>query len=496
MDKQAILQELHIGSRVAEDEKDYLDKYFIETNEYKKILKDDVDVIYGAKGTGKSALYLNILKNKDSLLNDGIIIIQAETIQGTSAFNSVVEDPPTSENTFRNIWKLYFLVLLYENFASRFILNKDRNHIRRVLHDSKLLSKNRTLLEFFTDAYRYIKNNPFYSMETGIMMDPNNGTPIGFTGKIIFSDTGMEQNKNGCINIDNLFEIINNLLIKKRKRVWLMLDRLDSVFEGKDVLEENAIRGLFKAYLDMRKYQNIREKIFLRTDIWDKITKKGFREASHIIRTINIAWTEQSILNLIIKRFIENEIVIKEFGLNKNDVISDYKNQEILYYRLFPGQVEKGEKRPATMKWILTRTSDANGIIAPREIIHLISVIIDQQISNFKMGKDGTEADNLFDRSLFKSALEIVSKTKIEQTVFAEYNDMKDYIQKFIGQRATNSMESISRLLGKDKDSTLVIISRLQEIGFLAKKESNNNILYDIPFLYRPYLKSIQGTSE
>jgi len=496
VDKLTILQELSIGSRVAEDERDNLDKYFIETNEYKRILKDEIDIIYGAKGTGKSALYLSILKRKKELNNNGIIVIQAENIQGTSAFNSVVEDPPTSENEFRNIWKLYFLVLLYENFVSCLTFNRSRNQIRQILQDSKLLMKNKSLIESFADVYRYIKNNPFHSMEAGINVDPNTGNPIGFTGKITFSDTGMDVNKEGYFNIDTLLKLVDNLLSRKKKCAWLMLDRLDSVFEKNDILEENAIRGLFKVYLDMRKYQNIREKIFLRTDIWDKITKKGFREASHIIRTINIAWTEQSILNLIIKRFVENEIIVKEFVLNKDKVVLDYQNQEILFYRIFPNQVEYGKKKPVAMKWILTRTSDANGIIAPREIIHLITEVIDLQISNFKMGKDGTENDNLFDRSLFKSALEKVSKTKIEQTLFAEYSDMKEYIKKFAEQRATNSIDSISKLLGKDKKYVVEIVNRLQEIGFLSKRKVDDRLLYDIPFLYRPYLKSVQGTSE
>ena len=496
MDKQSVLQKIKIGSRVAEDEKDLLAKYFIETNEYKRLLEDDVDIVYGAKGTGKSALYLNIIKNKKDLLNNGIIVIQAENAQGASAFKSVVEDPPTSESTFRNIWKLYFLVLLYENFVSHYFLNKHRNYIRQILYDSKLLTKNRTLVEFFSDAYRYIKNNTLSSIEAGIKVDPNTGVPSGITGKITFSDTNADRLINDSVNIDTLFELIDNLLSKKKKRAWIILDRLDSVFEENDVLEDNAIRGLFKTYLDMRRYKNIREKIFLRTDIWNKITKKGFREASHITRGSTITWTEQSILNLIIKRFIENEIIVDEYKLNKVEVVSDYKNQEKLFNRIFPEQVERGEKKPITMKWIIARTIDANGIIAPREIIHLIIELIDLQISNLKMGKDGTENENLFDRSLFKLAIERVSKVKIEQTLFAEYSDMKEYIQKFSEQRATNSVMSVSRILGKDENYSLEIINRLQEIGFLAKKEINNKTFYDIPFLFRPYLRSIQGTSE
>jgi len=494
MNKLNILENINIGSRVAEEERDNLNKYFIETNEYKRTLKDEVDIIYGAKGTGKSALYLSILKNYKKLNDDeNIIVIQAESMQEASAFKSVVEDPPTSENTFRNIWKLYFLVLLYENFVSKYIFN--RNYIRQVLFDSKLLGKDRSLMEVFSDAYRYIKNNSINSVEAKMSLDTNTGIPNGISGKITFSDTVDGINK-GSVNIDKLFDSINNLLAKKKKRAWLMLDRLDSVFEGNDTLEENAIRGLFKAYLDMKKFSLIREKIFLRTDIWDKITKKGFREASHITRTANIEWTEQSIINLIVKRFTENEFITREYGIEKEKIISDYKNQENLFYKIFPEQVEKSEKKPVTIKWIITRTSDAKGIIAPREIIHLIIEMVALQVTYLKMGKDNTEAGNLFERSLFKLALDKVSTVKIEQTLFAEYPDMKEYIQKFIQQKATNSLESIIRIIGKSKDKSTEIIDRLIEIGFFTKTQTDGKAFYNIPFLYRPYLNSIQGKSE
>ena len=69
------------------------------------------------------------------------------------------------------------------------------------------------------------------------------------------------------------------------------------------------MRALFKAYLDVVSLPNVSLKIFLRTDIWRRLTAEGFREASHITREITISWDRKSILNLIVKRTLGNAAV-------------------------------------------------------------------------------------------------------------------------------------------------------------------------------------------
>src|SRR6266545_4069388 len=47
-------------------------------------------------------------------------------------------------------------------------------------------------------------------------------------------------------------------------------------------------------------------KIFLRTDIWERITEEGLREATHISRDIHIEWNKASLQNLIVRRLLNN----------------------------------------------------------------------------------------------------------------------------------------------------------------------------------------------
>jgi hypothetical protein len=55
-----------------------------------------------------------------------------------------------------------------------------------------------------------------------------------------------------------------------------LLDRLDVAFAENSDLESNALRALFGVYLDLGSLSNVSVKIFLRTDIWARITTADF----------------------------------------------------------------------------------------------------------------------------------------------------------------------------------------------------------------------------
>src|SRR5690348_10993596 len=110
MDKRQVLIETTFGRRVAEEEGDALASYFVETEQWRKIIAGDVDVIYGPKGSGKNALYSLLDKHLEKLpIERRTVVIPAENPRGTPALRDLVDDPPASEAAFRGLWKLYFL---------------------------------------------------------------------------------------------------------------------------------------------------------------------------------------------------------------------------------------------------------------------------------------------------------------------------------------------------------------------------------------------------
>src|SRR5712691_1223423 len=105
MDKRDVLVATTFGERIAEDEADALISYFVETDQWRKVISGQVDVVYGPKGSGKSALYSLLRKKRDELLARNIIPAAGENVRGIPVFQDLVADPPASEDQFRGLWK-------------------------------------------------------------------------------------------------------------------------------------------------------------------------------------------------------------------------------------------------------------------------------------------------------------------------------------------------------------------------------------------------------
>jgi hypothetical protein len=52
-----LLRNMSFGARVAEEETGELASYFVETDQWNRIFRGEIDVVRGEKGAGKSAIY-------------------------------------------------------------------------------------------------------------------------------------------------------------------------------------------------------------------------------------------------------------------------------------------------------------------------------------------------------------------------------------------------------------------------------------------------------
>jgi hypothetical protein len=112
MDTLHLLKEASFGARVAEDETSELASYFVETDQWTRIVRGEIDVIRGEKGAGKSAIYSLLMNKTDEFFDRNILLVPAEKPRGTPAFKDLVADPPATELEFVGMWKLYILALI------------------------------------------------------------------------------------------------------------------------------------------------------------------------------------------------------------------------------------------------------------------------------------------------------------------------------------------------------------------------------------------------
>jgi hypothetical protein len=492
-----LLKQMSFGVQVAEEEVNELASYFVETNQWEKIAKGDIDIIRGEKGSGKSAIYSLLMTKAGDFFDKRILLVAAENPRGATVFKDLVADPPTTEDEFIALWKIYALTIIAQQLREYDIRGSNVDRVYRTLEDARLLEKNFSLTGLLRSAHEYVRRIVrAEALEGGLTIDPATQMPSGITGRIVLREPSSDLKKTGIMTIDELFEFLNKALEENKLKVWVLLDRLDVAFVDNHSLEANALRALIRAYADVRHRDEIALKIFLREDIWKRITEKGLREGSHLIRYVILNWTQPALLNLIMRRLLNNSILQEEFGIDGSAVLKVAEQQEKLFYRLFPSQVEQGPQKAPTFKWLVTRCADGTGKTAPRELIHLLNCILEQEIKRLEQGAFPALGDQLFDRSVFKLALPTVSAARLNQFLYAEYANERPFVSKLEGQKAEQTLDSLSDLWSIDRDATLEKAKELVELGFFEQRGTKEQPTFWVPFLYRDALHLVQGRAE
>ena len=488
-----LLLEANFGHRIAEDEREELEQYFVETDQWRRLFAGDIDVVYGAKGSGKSALYSLLVQKTDALFDRGIILIPGENPSGAAAFSELVPDPPTSEPEFVGLWKTYFLTLLALILKDWDVQTDSAKAVYTALEDAGLLKRGASLQALLKSVRSYVQR--VRGFEGGIVLDPATGMPAAITGKILIGEPDEKQAAAGFQSVDHLLAETNAAFRELDLGAWIILDRLDVAFEQNEDLEKNALRALFKTYLDMGALDMIGIKIFLRSDIWDRITEEGFREASHITRSLIIEWNEQSLRNLVLRRILRNASIADFYGVDPDQVFSSADEQEKLMGKMLPDQIDAG-RNPKTFSWMIGRTTDGNKQPVPRELIHLITATQEAQVKRLEMGTEPPHDDELFDRASFKEALREVSLVRLRQTLYAEYSDLKPYIEKLEDEKAEQLPTTLAETWGVSVEDAVEVAEQLVRVGFFERIGNREDVSYWVPFLYRDALNLVQGQAK
>lgn len=491
-----LLKQLSFGSQVAEDEVASLQDYFVQTDQWNRISRGDVDIIRGDKGAGKSAIYLLLTKNKDAFFDRNILLVSGENPRGATVFKDLIADPPASEREFIILWKLYTLVLICHQSRDFGINSPPINGVYGALEEAGLLERQLNLAGLLRTAQSIARRLLHPKLEFGMEFDPNSGAPSGVIGRISLAEPNTELGRSGVTSLDGMFDKANQSLASSGFSIWVLLDRLDVAFAESHQMEANAIRALLRVYRDITAYDHISFKIFLREDIWSRVTSGGFREASHIIRFEVMSWTDPMLMNLAMRRILNNQPLCSELKIEKDEILGDFTKQEKVFNRIFPPQVEQGPQKATTFNWMIGRCADGTGTTAPREFIHLLNSIKDQEIRRLERGGLPPAGEQLFDRSVFKLALPIVSRTRLESYLYAEYNTEKQFIEKLAGQKTEHTPETLSMIWGLDRDAALSKANELVALGLFEARGTRTEPTFWVPFLYRDALNLVQGKAD
>lgn len=503
-----LLQNADFGSSAAENETGTIELYFVETYQWKKFENGRTDIVFGAKGSGKSSIYQVVKNNRDKLFDKNIIIITAENAKESKAFDLFAEFDKPNVDKARKVWKLYFLSLSVRSLIDYGIKDRRMEVVLDALSGLGLLDQDITLRKLLKRVYDYVSRlTRFKSLEPTLGIDSVTGLPNSISAKVVFHEPSDEEVSSGSIFVDNLLLICDNILIDKGISIWIMIDRLDSVFSEDTELESIFIRSLFDVYKDLLTANNIRLKIFLRTDIWKSISSGKFREASHIERTDTLSWPDRAITNLLAKRFLFNTDIVEIYNLNPPEILIDYKKQEMLIDRLLSSFPKPDHVVGNITSQLIYYLQDGFGFTSPRDIIQFLNFSKDAEIESLLRGESPDESNAIFTKKSIIEALEKVSKTKLDQTVYSEYPDIRPYFELLGNSGPSNfSLEELSAIWTTDRDITQNIALRMIHIGLLRYLDhkgrdvslsvKNDKYRYRIPVSYRLGLgKKVQNIS-
>jgi len=487
-----VLRLLNLGNSVAEEDKD-LDNYFVETETFRKLISDEGDVIAGDKGTGKTALYRILNRRYSSLpaLNK-VEVVTAFNPTGSSIFQRMAMDKVLTEGQYITVWKAYALSLagnwlleLYDESNYTPSMKKLDALLMRV--DLRVPDDRPTTI--FSKLFNLIRRYT-QPQAAGIEFTFNEaGFPESVMPKVEFSDNPQNSDSDGDKHIIRHTEslgLLNSALEEADLTMWLVLDRLDEAFQGYPDTEIPALRGLLRTYLDMKEFERLRLKMFVRNDLFRKITfgTEGFVNLTHI-RRIDVVWDDEDLLNLLVRRIKTNAEFVEILDL-------EGKTAKEIFYALFPDQVDAGTGRSKTWNWILARIRDGNNVKPPRNLIDLIKRAQEEQ--QRREGREGeardfTEESTLITSDAIKNALSRLSSVRVEDTLLAESGIYAQYIERFRDGKAEHDFESIMNVLDLPASETRSVVKVLVDIGFLEQLKET----YKVPMLYRDGLNIKQG---
>lgn len=477
------LSKMDVGSSVAEQDIN-LQRYFLETEPFRALVEDRCDIVAGDKGTGKTALFRSLQdrqRNYSELAR--VEIIPGFNPGGTPVFQRLQEIESLHEDSYIGVWKSYVLSL-----AGNYILDivdeveytTDMRRLDGLLAATGLRTSDDAPSTVFSQLANRLKRLLFPKSVGASVIVPENGVPI-WSVDFEFDKASDREDYLEVSRHDDALQLLDRIIGHWDISLWIAIDRLDEAFPSRPALERAALRGLFRTYLDMQDLKNIRLKLFVRRDLFSRVTEGGFVNLTHVnARRIDIEWDEQDLFQMLYERIHDQAAFVDEMGLKG-------LGAEETFARLFPDQVDPGGGKPKTWRWILTRIADGNGIAPPRNLIDLVTKSKEAQMRvEQRSPRRLDDSHPLILSDSLKRGLGALSALRVEDTLLAEAADLSPMIERFRNGKSEHNVASIAEAVG---DSNPEIVKRLRNIGFLESVGSN----YKIPMLYRSGLAVTQG---
>jgi hypothetical protein len=350
--RETFLERLNLGASAAENEMQELQNYYLETDEFRRVLRGEVRVVTGRKGSGKTALFVQVRNHLRSDRKKVVVDLKPEGFQLLKFREQVVNylAEGTKEHTITAFWE--YLLLL--EICNKILEVDVRAHMR---------------LNFLYEPYRALSDA--YENDEFVGEGDFSERMLRLMQRIA-QDFELAKG-----NSDNLRRLnsgeITQLLYKHnladlkarvieyltwKNGVWILFDNLDKGWPPNGVQPEDVlvlrclVDALNKLENDLRRRSiECHGTVFIRNDVFELLVAA----TSDRGKTPNVVldWTDPDMLREMLRR----RFLYTDNGLDPNGSFDDI-------WRMIAVTHIRGEE---TSQYIIDRS-----LMRPRAVIDLV----------------------------------------------------------------------------------------------------------------------------
>ena len=468
-----IIESLEFPEVNAADQKQDLGLLFQRTTDFDKFLDDTTCLIRGKKGTGKTALYWLFLQHQEvaqKLAYRGLdnINTKFEFFSGHGRFQKsrptrdefqyIHQKLQENNGTWEAFWRAYLLFRCYQERLLKFPRGKKREKFSELKKIINNLPKDRWEAQSTTEALLELSTN----------------------SQLI-------------LTVKEAIEIILNQEAKKNsKKYWFLYDDLDEDFPKAEELGQQALTGLFQLVqsCDASRLTEIRFKIFLREDIWNRLI---FDNKSHFTgREIILQWSSIDFLRLALRQAIQSkkfkELVDRVYpvAIDRIDQASEEELEQALEL-LWGSRRRGGNRAKKVSRWVYERLTDSSGTTFPRSLSILLTEAKEKELENKEKSSTKIRTERLLQGKSLELGLKKASEQRCEE-IKEEYENYTKFFNDLNGKSAFLTKKKLKEIWKKSAEDIVgnfeEFTSFLGEIGMIEFREKEERYKFADIYVY------------
>lgn len=316
------LDKFDFGDAEARDDK-LLALCPVPTGSMNDFLIDKKDIVLGFRGTGKSAIVRLLMERKLQFKTDDgwepLLVCLDEEFDYRTIREHLYKHADNERSRHlacRVVWEV--LVIYRALQAVRDSVDDSDSTLKEYINEINIL------LGVATAKPKLLEIILSHKKKVGVKFDANLPNVIDmYAGLEPTVDGRSDSTENSVLKLVEYKRYLNRFLHERKKHLYVLFDRLDDFVVHEDYdTQRLLIQGLLATQTDYRqKYQNIKIKSFLRTDLFKKLDLSEFGPDKIQARCVELRWSASELKHLMAKRIAHNLMVA--LGLNRLEISLD-----------------------------------------------------------------------------------------------------------------------------------------------------------------------------